>query len=219
MPVASEELAPHGQVILLHGLARSSTSMKKMEAALSKEGYQVFNIDYPSTKYDIPELARMIRKEIVLKTSDAEKVHFITHSMGGIIVRYIQKHDPLPNIGRVVMISPPNHGSDVVDKLKHRWTFSLINVPAGKQLGTDQTSIPQTLGPVNFETGIITGDRSVNWINSIMILGTDDGKVSVESAKVDGMTDFVVVHCSHPFIMNDKDVILKCISFLREGHF
>jgi triacylglycerol lipase len=80
-------------------------------------------------------------------------------------------------------------------------------------------SIPQTLGPVNFETGIITGDRSVNWINSIMIPGQDDGKVSVESAKVDGMADFLVVHCTHPFIMKNKDVIKKCISFLRNGHF
>lgn len=206
-------------VVLLHGLARTSSSMKKIERALAEEGYQVLNIDYPSRKFDIPELARSIRKEVVSKTSDAEKVHFVTHSMGGIIVRYIQKNDPLPNIGRVVMLSPPNHGSEVVDAIGGMWPFGLINGPAGKQLGTDQNGIPQSLGPVNFETGIITGDRSINWINSIMIPGTDDGKVSVESAKVGGMADFLVVHCSHPFIMKDKDVISRCILFLKNGRF
>jgi triacylglycerol lipase len=219
MITASASPSTHETVVLLHGLARSSGSMKKMKEALSREGYQVLNIDYQSTKYDIPGLAETVRKEIVSKTSGAEKVHFITHSMGGIIVRYIQKNDPLPNIGRVVMLSPPNHGSEVVDSLKDVWPFGLINGPAGKQLGTEKSSMPQTLGPVNFETGIISGDRSINWINSIMIPGTDDGKVSVESARVDGMKDFLIVHCSHPFIMKDKDVILRCIYFLRNGHF
>jgi triacylglycerol lipase len=207
------------KVVLLHGLARSSGSMKKMEESLSRADYQVLNIDYPSREYDIPELARMIRKEIVSKTSDTEKVYFVTHSMGGIIVRYIQKNDPLPNIGRVVMLSPPNHGSEVVDALKDIWPFELINGPAGKQLGTDEMSIPQSLGPVNFEAGIITGDRSINWINSLIIPGDDDGKVSVNSAKVDGMADFFVVHVSHPFIIKNEGVISKCISFLKTGHF
>jgi triacylglycerol lipase len=210
---------PHETVVLLHGLARTSHSMNALESALSKEGYQILNIYYPSRKFQIPELAQIVRSEIAGKTVDVEKVHFITHSMGGIIIRYIQKYDPLPNVGRVVMLSPPNHGSEVVDAIGGIWPFGLINGPAGSQLGTDKMSIPQTLGPVNFETGIITGDRSVNWINSIMIPGQDDGKVSIESAKVDGMTDFLIVHCSHPFIMKNEDAIKKCISFLRNGHF
>ena len=133
MITASANPSTHETVILLHGLARSSGSMKKMEEALSKEGYQVFNIDYPSRKYSIQELAGIVRKEIISRTVGAEKVHFITHSMGGIIVRYIQKNDPLPNIGRVVMLSPPNHGSEVVDALKNAWSFRLINGPAGRQ--------------------------------------------------------------------------------------
>jgi triacylglycerol lipase len=210
---------PREHVVLLHGLARTSDSMKNLEQALATEGYQVLNIDYPSRKYDISELAKIIRKEIAFKTSGAEKVHFVTHSMGGIIVRYIEKYDPLPNIGRVVMLSPPNHGSEVVNFLGDTWLFGSINGPAGKQLGTDQNSIPKQLGSVNFETGIITGDRSINWINSLIIPGEDDGKVSVENAKVEGMADFIVVHVSHPFIMKDKPVITKCISFLRSGHF
>jgi triacylglycerol lipase len=206
-------------VVLLHGLARTSSSMEVMATALSSEGYQVWNMDYPSRKYSIPELAKIVRAEIASKTAGAEKVHFVTHSMGGIIIRYIQKYDPLPDIGRVVMLSPPNHGSEVVDELGNTWHFELINGPAGRQLGTDKDSIPFKLGPVDFETGIITGDRSINWINSMIIPGKDDGKVSVESAKVEGMKDFLIVHASHPFIMKDKVVTSKCLSFLRNGHF
>jgi len=207
------------QVVLLHGLARTSGSMEDMAEALSREGYQVWNIDYSSRKYKTSELAAMVREEIISKTSGAEKIHFVTHSMGGIIVRYIQRYDPLPNIGRVVMLSPPNHGSEVVDLLGNTWPFEFINGPAGKELGTDENSIPQKLGSVNFETGIITGDSSINWINSFIIPGEDDGKVSIESAKVEGMVDFLVIHASHPFIMKDKLVITKCLSFIRDGHF
>jgi triacylglycerol lipase len=210
---------PPEYVVLLHGLARTSSSMNALGAFLSNQGYQVLNIDYPSRKHQIIELATIVRREVILKTSDAVRVHFITHSMGGIILRYIQKDNPLPNLGRVVMLSPPNHGSEVVDKLGGLWFFELINGPAGKQLGTDKSSICQKLGRVNFELGIVTGNRSINWINSLIIPGKDDGKVSVESAKVEGMADFLLVHVSHPFIMNDKTVMTQCVYFLRNGVF
>ncbi|MBN1613849.1 MAG: alpha/beta fold hydrolase [Deltaproteobacteria bacterium] len=207
------------QVVLLHGLARTSLSMEDLATILAREGYQVWNIDYPSRKYPIPELAKIVREEVSLKTAGAESIHFITHSLGGIVLRYLQKHDPLPNIGRVVMLSPPNQGSEVVDVLRDTWPFEFINGPAGRQLGTDAKSTPRSLGRVNFETGVITGDRSINWINSLIIPGDDDGKVSVERARVEGMVDFHVVHVSHPFIMKDKNVIANCLHFLREGRF
>ncbi len=206
-------------VVLLHGLARSSNSMHKLGRYFSEQGYKVLNIKYPSRKHQIPELAKIVRKEVTSKTSDAEKIHFITHSLGGIILRYIQEDDPLPNLARVIMLSPPNQGSEVVDVLGDMWAFSCINGPAGKQLGTDKDGICQKLGKVDFELGVITGDRSINWINSLMIPGKDDGKVSIESAKVDGMQDFLVIHVSHPFIMKKKKVMTQCLYFLDEGKF
>lgn len=208
-----------GHLVLLHGLARTGSSMKIMEKFFSGQGYQVLNIDYPSRKHQISELAGIVRNEIISITGHAEKVHFVTHSMGGIILRYIQKNDPLPNIGRVVMLSPPNHGSEVVDRLGKLWLFEYINGPAGKQLGTDGSSILNELGKVDFELGVITGDRSINWINSLLIPGKDDGKVSTESARIEGMADFLVVHVPHPFIMKDRTVLKKCLHFLRNGSF
>jgi triacylglycerol lipase len=211
--------APAEHVVLLHGLARTSNSMDKLAKYLSDQGYQVVNIDYPSRKHPLSELAEIVRKETVSKTSEAEIIHFVTHSMGGIILRFIQKYDPLPNLGRVVMLSPPNRGSEVVDSLSGLWLFELINGPAGKQLGTGENDICRMLGKVDFELGVITGDRSINWINSLIIPGKDDGKVSIESAKVQGMADFLIVHVSHPFIMNDKRVMTQCVHFLRNGYF
>jgi triacylglycerol lipase len=211
--------APAEHVVLLHGLARTSNSMNKLAKYLTDQGYQVVNIDYPSRRYPLAELAKIVRKEVISKTTGTAKIHFVTHSMGGIIVHFIEKNDPLPNIGRVVMLSPPNRGSEVVDFLSGLWFFESINGPAGKQLGTGANNICRNLGKVNFELGVITGDRSINWINSLIIPGKDDGKVSIESAKVEGMADFLIVHKSHPFIMNDKAVMAECLHFLRNGHF
>jgi pimeloyl-ACP methyl ester carboxylesterase len=210
---------PTEHMVLFHGLARTSNSMHKLAKHLSGQGYHVVNVDYPSRKYELSELAKLVRKETISKTTGADKIHFVTHSMGGIIVRYIQKHDPLPNLGRVVMLSPPNHGSEVVDFLNNLWLFESIDGPAGKQLGTGENSICRTLEKASFELGIITGDKSINWISSFIIPGDDDGKISTESAKVEDMADFLVVHVSHPFIMNDKTVMTECVHFLQNGHF
>lgn len=206
-------------VVLLHGLARSHQSMAKIERSLEKEGYDVLNIQYPSRKFTIEKLSEIVRDQIVENLKDVERIHFVTHSMGGIIVRFMQQHYPIENIGRVVMLSPPNQGSEVVDKLGKLKVFKWINGPAGSQLGTTSGSLLLELDAVDFDLGVITGDRSINWILSCMIPGSDDGKVSTENAKVAGMKDFKVVHATHPFIMKNRQVIEDICAFLRSGKF
>lgn len=215
MPTANADT-----VVLLHGLTRSSKSMQKMEYALQKAGYQTLNIDYPSTSHPIEQLSTDIRSQIMEEIAAEEPIHFVTHSMGGIILRQIQKTEPLPNLQRAVMLAPPNNGSEVVDKLKDLKIFQKLNGPAGQQLGTASEDFVQHLGPVtNFELGVITGDRSINWILSTMIPGKDDGKVSIESAQVDGMKAFKILHTTHPFIMKKKAVITETIHFIEKGRF
>src|SRR6185436_4989125 len=97
--------------------------------------------------------------------------------------------------------------------------FKFANGPAGQELGTDAQSVPNTLGPVAFELGVIAGDRSINWINSLMIPGSDDGKVSVENTKVAGMSDHLVLHATHPMMMRNSAVIGACLGFLKTGSF
>ena len=115
------------------------------------------------------------------------------------------------------MLAPPNQGSEVVDKLGQTWLFKKLNGPAGQQLGTQ--GLVQTLGPVAFNCGVLTGDRSINWINSLMIPGSDDGKVSTQSARVKGMNDYKVIHATHPMIMKKKAVIADTLHYLAHGTF
>jgi len=219
MALLSQHAYSNETVVLLHGLARTSKSMIKMEAALKADGYTTLNLNYPSRKHKVEHLAANVRKEIIVATSSSTKVHFVTHSMGGILVRQIQKSDPIENIGRVVMLSPPNQGSEVIDRIGDHSAVQKVNGPAGDQLGTSSDGFVAQLGPVEFELGVITGDRSINWINSMMIDGKDDGKVSTESAKVEGMTDYKVIHATHPMIMKKQTVIQDVLHFLKNGNF
>ena len=208
-------------VILLHGLARSSSSMKKMGKALAKSGYVVHNTDYPSTDKPVDELASdVIPAAVESCVKDGDRpIHFVTHSLGGILLRYFLETNVPDNLGRVVMLSPPNQGSEVVDVLSDVPGFMAVNGPAGQQLGTDDESVPSQLGTATFDVGIITGNRSINLFLSMMIPGDDDGKVSVERAKLEGMADFLVVPHSHPFIMKSDLVIRQVQYFLEHGRF
>jgi pimeloyl-ACP methyl ester carboxylesterase len=209
-------------VILLHGLCRTSRSMTKMQRALTLSGYTVWNVNYPSRTAPISELADdAIGKAIaVCQQNGATKIDFVTHSMGGILVRsYLARHT-VPELGRVVMLAPPNEGSEVADKLGDLSLYKWINGPAGNELGTDKNSVPNQIGPAHFPVGVIAGDRSINWINSLFLIpGRNDGKVSVERAKLAGMSDFLVVHATHPFIMRNDEVIRQTIKFLQTGTF
>jgi triacylglycerol lipase len=219
---ANDVASSNGEtVVVLHGLARTSASMSRMVRALEKAGYNVCNISYPSREHSIEVLtaqfvAPAVRACLSNKTDQA---HFVTHSMGGVIVRQLAKSATDLRIGRVVMLSPPNHGSEVVDRLGQLSLFRAINGPAGLELATREDSVPRTLGSASFDVGIITGSRTVNPFLSLLIPGEDDGKVSIESAKLEGMTDFCVMPATHPFIMKNKSVIEQTLAFLAKGRF
>lgn len=217
----STEVSQAGSVVLLHGLARTSDSMSKMKDALEAAGYHVCNVSYPSREHSIEVLTNdyVLPAVRACRTNQTDEVHFVTHSLGGIIVRQVAKSAPDLKMGRVVMLSPPNHGSEVVDKLGGLYLFQLINGPAGLELGTGPESVPQSLGPPSFQVGIITGERTINLILSSLIPGPDDGKVSIESAKLAGMAGFCVVPASHPFIMNNRLAIEQTLVFLKDGAF
>ena len=147
------------KVVLLHGLARTSRSMRPIDKFLKREGFSVFNLNYPSRKKSIEELGKFVREQIQSNEEKGIKLDFVTHSMGGIILRYIMKVDPLPNLGRVVMLGPPNQGSEVVDRLSKLKIFKLMG-PASLQLGTSSDGFVNTLGKVDFDLGIIKPNSS-----------------------------------------------------------
>lgn len=210
---------PDQHVILLHGLARSRRSMHRLESSLLRSGFSVTNQNYASTTYPIEQLASDAISMALASSPSNARIHFVTHSMGGILVRQYLKTHTISNIGRVVMLGPPNQGSEVVDVLGRVPGFALINGPAGLQLGTDDSSMPVRLGAVDFECGVIAGTRTINLILSTMISGQNDGKVSVENTKVAGMKDHRVLPVAHPFMMNNPEVIHQVIEFLNHGRF
>lgn len=219
-PADTAPTRPSG-VVLLHGLARSASSMEKMEKALQAAGYPTLNIDYPSTDYPVEVLCRDHVAPMVNVFSEANggSLAFVTHSMGGIVLRYLVKEELIDPPYRAVMLSPPNQGSEVVDKLGRLRLFTLINGPAGNQLGTGPHQLPATLGPVTFPVGVLTGTRTINFMLSALIPGPDDGKVAVSKAPVAGMTDFLAIPATHPFIMKNKTAIHETLRFLETGYF
>lgn len=219
---AAETRSAHGQetVVLLHGLSRSERSMKHLEAALSQAGYEVINIGYPAAKRPIEDLSADLGARLVeIRKTPDRKVSFVTHSFGGILLRYHLRNDPLPNLGRVVMLGPPNGGSELADLLTKAPLVHKAGGPNRRRLGTGAGDIPALLGPVDFDLGVIAGDRSYNPLFSSLIPGPDDGVVAVERAKVAGMSDFLVVHRTHTFIMNGREVVEQTLKFLRDGSF
>ena len=214
-------------VILLHGLARTSVSMHAVGKSLKRAGYHVVNHSYASRSNSVGKLAeREIPLALEKCSADFKKIHFVTHSMGGILLRHFLHDQPIRKLTRTVMLGPPNQGSEIVDKLGNLRLFKFFNGPAGLQLGTSANqnadSLPESLGawPDHAgELGVIAGRYSVNLYLSTLIPGPDDGKVSVENSKLKGMKDHLVMPATHTFMMRNPQVIRQVETFLSKGEF
>jgi len=206
-------------VILIHGLGRSDASMTSIEAALQKDAYTVINTHYSAKGKSVSMLANEVIPRAITQCPKEQNIHFVTHSLGGILLReYLNQHE-LPQLKRVVMLGPPNTGSEIVDALNGSFLKKPLQGEAVLQLGTDKSSKPNTLNNIDAQLGIIAGNRSINWVLSSIIPGEDDGKVSVNNTKLDEMDDHIVLPVTHTFMMQNKHVIQQIIAFLDNGYF
>ena len=210
---------PREVVVLLHGLGRSAGSMKKLGERLEQGGYRVALIDYPSTKATMEELVAHLEEALAGCCAEAPRLHFVTYSLGGILVRAYLAERSLENLGRVVMLAPPNRGSEWVDRLGETPAFQKFYGPVGSDLGTDRESLPNRLGPPEFEFGVIAGTTAINPLGWLLIPGESDGTVSVENTKLPGMRDFLALPHSHTFIMNSPEAASATLRFLQTGRF
>lgn len=208
-------------VVLLHGLLMTGLSMARLEHDLGGAGYRVVNITYPSRRLTIDEIARdyLPARLADAGVAAAPRLHFVTHSMGSLVVRaYLRAARPA-NLGRVVMLGPPNHGSTAADRLANfeflRWAIG-VNLP---ELGTSPDAAAQRLPPADYELGVIAGDTAVNPLFFELVEKPNDGPVTIDSARLDGMRDFLVVPHSHTMMLWHEAVIAQVRAFLREGRF
>lgn len=211
-------------VILLHGIGLSKWSMILIKLKLKRAGYNPINITYPSTKLSLDHTANWLNEKYLTPTfwETASKVHFVTHSMGGLVARrYLNKYRNVLNpekIGRVVMLGPPNQGSEIADFMLHFPPYTWIFGPAGQELTTKEQS--QNKDTAFFETGIVAG--TAGWLyplSTLMIKGAHDGRVAVESTKLPNMKDHIVFNASHTMMIHQKKIHEQILSFLKDGTF
>lgn len=208
-------------VILIHGMGRSHRSMRKLEAFLKAKGYVTYNRSYPSTVANVERSAVHYINSALANISHEtiSKIHFVTHSLGGLLIRYFLSNHQIKKLGRIVMLSPPNQGSEVAERYrKHFWYKWITGVP-GQQLHQNNNQLLQEMKPLKTEVGIIAGTRSSDpWFNHTFE-HPHDGKVSINGAQLPEMKQMIQVPHGHTFIMNKTSVKNHIANFLATGNF
>lgn len=206
-------------VVLLHGILRTNRCMKGLTVFLEKENYEVLNLDYPSSKYDILSIAKLIHSQIKNFSSQTVKTHYVGYSMGGLIIRaYLHLYRP-SNLGRVIMLGTPNQGSEIADFLKPFGIYKILYGPAGQQLITDQKNIKKIFGNINYELGIIAGSSPFYLLANKIIGKKSDGRVSIVNTKIEGMKEHIIIKSGHTMLASNKTAWRLTLSFLKTGNF
>lgn len=192
-----------------------------MQTALEAAGFATLNLDYQSRARSLEALVADIHPAISAFAAGVDgPLHFVAHSMGGLLTRaYIARHQPR-RLGRVLMLGPPNNGSEIADRFRHLALYRAFFGPAGQQLATTPDDATRVLlPPPDYELGVIAGDRSIYPIASLFLPSPNDGRVSVESTRLRGMADHIVIATAHPLLVRNPRAIAQTLAFLRDGKF
>lgn len=208
-------------LVLLHGLGRSPRSMWRLSREARRRGWQVHNLGYPSRRESIRAHAERVGKQLAAIAAEQGPLDVVTHSMGGIVLRVAVADGWIApgQLHRVVMLAPPNGGSELADALSRTWWFPLVMGPAAVELRTAADGVPAALPPVSFPLGVIIGRRSRNPLFGRVFTGPNDGKVSVARAGVSGMHELRIVDRGHTFVMDAPEVVADVFHFLEHGRF
>ncbi|MGB5604759.1 MAG: alpha/beta fold hydrolase [Gammaproteobacteria bacterium] len=205
-------------IVLLHGLGRNNTSMWLLASRLEDAGYYVQRVEYGSLHQNPDEILMEISTQInQCCQKHTQRVHFVGHSLGGLMVRAYLQNNKVDQLGRVVLLGTPNKGSEAADHFSNSWLMDILG-PTAKALGTDANSFPRSLEAPYYPVGIIAGERKSE-LNDSVIPGKDDGLVSVEATKIDAMTDFIIIETGHSMMRYDREVADQTIEFIKNGVF
>ena len=210
------------KVVLLHGLGRSESAMLPLEVALTKAGFDVHSIGYPSTDQPPDVLLDTVAKEVLMCCEESDATtHFVGHSLGGLLIRaYLSERQPL-NLGRVVLLGTPNKGSELADLNPEELLPNALREMAGPtaiSLNTGPEGFPASLPPPAYPVGVIAGTKDSRTTNRWLPL-PNDGMVSVESAQLDGMADFIQFDVSHWELRGRPEIAAQVVGFLVHGQF
>lgn len=208
------------KIILLHGINGSSSELANIEAYLVSQDESVENIDYPSTEYPIEVLVSdYVGPMLEQFAREVDTVHFACHSMGNIVLRYYLKDHPDYPYGRIVMMGPPNQGSQLTDTFKKWKYYKKRYGPAGDQIGTDVEDLLNLSKQLPRDVGIIAGTKTMFFLYSWIIPGKDDGKVSHSSMKSPGYRAFVTVPYHHDEMTYKEDLAELILNYIKNGEF
>lgn len=212
--------APKDHVVLLHGLGETPWQMALIETALMAAGFGVTNLRYPSTEGGTAELAERCVRPVFDRFADVPNLHFVTHSLGGIMMRYLlQDHQPA-NLGRVVMLAPGHHGSQILELYRRTRLFKEMFGPAGQEVGMGDHCFSCVLDDAaDYELGIIAGTVSGDPFANLVLPWPNDGRLSVETTRLDGMRDHTLVPAAHDHITYHPLAIFQTLHFLKHGQF
>ena len=218
---AQEQSAPTHCVVLLHGIGGFGLILKSMELGLEEQGYLVANVSYPSLAAPIETLAvEAVEKGLNrCRAEGLARIHFVTHSMGGILVRQYLSTRKIEGLERVVMLAPPNQGSQLADFVGASPLKKVYGPEVLAQLGTGEESVARRLGPPDFELGVIAGTRNLRKLLPGTPTEPSDGVVTVEETRASSMRDFLQVPVTHTGIAWNDEVRRQTTHFLRNGHF
>lgn len=206
-------------VILVHGLGRGAGSMWRIAGSLRNAGYFVCRIDYKSIRRDIFDIKKEVYRQMNLCfKNNLKKIHFVGHSLGGLLIRSYLSRYKAGNLGRVVIIASPNKGSEWVDHYKNSWWFQFFG-DSVLNLSSKNSDFLNSLKPPYYTLGVIAGNWDASFLEHILP-GPDDGIVRVNSAKVEGMADFILIEgTTHGLMRYNREVIDQTIYFLAYGKF
>ncbi len=207
-------------VILLHALMLGKRSLHSLERCLQQAGYSTLNVTYPSNRLAIEDLVEYVHSIIGPSISEMKTdVHFVGHSLGGLMARaYVTRYRP-KKLGRVVQLGSPNQGSEGADFAKRFWILRKMCGKALEQLGASNLELQNVLGPITYELGALAGSKNILFITGFLFKGLNDGIVSVESTRAPGMKDHIILPVDHMFFPMYKRVHRQVIHFLKEGEF
>jgi triacylglycerol lipase len=206
-------------VVLLHGLGRTSRNMLILKWRLQARGYRVCNVDYDTRRVSFDEVVDSVHQAVRICVPIDAQIHFVTHSLGGLVLRGLLARHEIPSMGRAVMLAPPNRGSEIADRFRLIGFANSVLGPLAGQLGTRREDLPRKLPAPSIPFGVIAGNQWINPAGPIWLPAPHDGTVSVESTRLEGMDDHIVLPHTHTFIVNAAGVADQVDRFLQQGHF